>query len=457
MRWKDDFLNRERTNNTENDMKKSMIRDVAPGLLKAHPLNREFSREGDVWEDFLESVRRPGRVFARLLVREVPGGLEILAGHRRAAAAEAAGLETVPVEVLEGMADEDALTLVINENLQRAEMTPLDEARMVRAMQETFGMSDAEICERIVRPVAWVRLRQGLLDLGDEVCQAVVADRDDPRHVSLGAVAEVLAVPADLREQAIQMVLHPEMETRALNAHQARDVLRSCLVKPWQEKMEWEKIRDKEVEKVREWIRKEARLKKRDMPAVVSAEYEEGPGLMARGYVAADALVPDVERAEGAPVGLRWLDVALRHGLAVRVFRDGFAMVHGELLRNAEKVWLEYGKEPWLVAAGSVQRAVPGAGGDEPVIPGVDAREDEEEREEGTWTQGEMTGRMWIDSRALRMLAMWSVSESEEIDVYPEMPKWAFALCYEVGIARARDIVGDMTLWVKGLQKGGDQ
>jgi ParB/RepB/Spo0J family partition protein len=429
--------------------------DVSPGLLRAHPLNRNFPQEGQEWEEFCESVRRPGRIFSRLLVRRVDDDLEILAGHRRAAAAKAVGLETVPVEIFDGMTDEDALTLVLNENLQRAEMCPLDEALIVRALAEEYGMGPQEIGERISRGHEWVRLRQGIFDLGPEVMEAVRVSRDDPRHLSLGAVAELLAVPEALREEAVQMVLHPDLEEGALNAAQARQVLRACLVEPWRAKMEWEGRKDAAAAEVRKAL-KEAMGKRKDVPAVVAMSYEDGDGARARGHVRWDAEVADFERGDAAPAGLRWVDVAARHGLAVRVFRDETAMVDAGLLRQAERAWADDERPAWVIEPGSVQRPVPGAGGAEPVTPDPDGdREDEEEAEAGEWTQGEMTGRMWIDSQALRRVAMWSVSDSQEVDRFDGLPEWAVEICERLGVEDGRRIVGDACLWVKQLGSEG--
>lgn len=114
-------------------MKLNLIQHLAPRELCASPFNprRDFDQHPD-WPDFVENIRANG-VQVPLLARTItpPRGQpypEIVAGHRRWVAATAAKLATVPV-ILETMTDAQAREAQAIENLQRADLSPLEEAR----------------------------------------------------------------------------------------------------------------------------------------------------------------------------------------------------------------------------------------------------------------------------------------------------------------------------------------
>ena len=95
------------------------------------PLDEEF-------QALVESVAEHG-VLEPLLVREVAGGHELLAGERRLRAARAAGLSHVPVRILRGLDDCTARAVALTENLARADLTPFEESRALVALAEVYG------------------------------------------------------------------------------------------------------------------------------------------------------------------------------------------------------------------------------------------------------------------------------------------------------------------------------
>lgn len=334
---------------------KKMLIELPLIKLEPHPLNREFAREGRRWDEFVESIRRPGRILVELKVRRLANEkYQILSGHRRRSGALSLGMSYAPCSVVE-MDDQEALEFLVNENMQREDLTAVDEARFVRAMGEELALTDGEIAQRVSRGVEWVRTRQGLLDLGEEVLAAVLLPKADPGHLSIGAVAEILRVPEGLRPEAVQLVLHPDLELGALNENQAREVLRRCLVEPRQREQEWEEKR----EPLRKAWRKQLKeLLPPEMRGELAVQCLPAGGAAdaARGCDDAEGLVPAGELTEAAPPGLRWVQLAVRHGLAVQVVRsevgaaeESRAVVNTALLRQAEEARAEHGGEAWLL------------------------------------------------------------------------------------------------------------
>jgi ParB family chromosome partitioning protein len=113
------------------------------------------------------SIRRHG-LLQPLVVRRVDGRYELIAGERRLRAAQRAGLETVPVILRETPA-EDRLELALIENLQRENLTPLEEAEAFRHLIDAYGFTQEEVAERVgkSRPAVANALR--LLTLPDAV------------------------------------------------------------------------------------------------------------------------------------------------------------------------------------------------------------------------------------------------------------------------------------------------
>jgi len=138
------------------------VQDIAPNPEQPRRLFDEEALSG-----LADSLRRHG-LLQPLVVRRVAGHYELLAGERRLRAAERAGLTTVPVLVRQASPDE-RLELALIENLQRENLTPIEEAEAYRHLMDRHGLSQEEISERIgkSRPAVTNALR--LLTLPEAV------------------------------------------------------------------------------------------------------------------------------------------------------------------------------------------------------------------------------------------------------------------------------------------------
>jgi ParB family chromosome partitioning protein len=98
--------------------------------------------------ELAESIRLHG-VLQPLLVRKLADGYELIAGERRWRAARLAGLTAVPAVVRSGAGNDEQLVLGLIENLQRADLDPIEEARGLRRLTEEFGLTHEEVAQRI--------------------------------------------------------------------------------------------------------------------------------------------------------------------------------------------------------------------------------------------------------------------------------------------------------------------
>lgn len=433
-----------------------------PKKLRGHELNREFATSGFEWAEFVGSVKEAGRILTPLLVRPMDGGTwwEILAGHRRAAAAVVCGIKLVPCVVRE-LDEEEALCVLVNENLQRLDLSPVDEARLVASMKSVLELEEDEIARRISRSVGWVRTRQMMLALGDEVLEAV-RDRHPDRHCCLATVEEILKVPEDLREEAVQLVLHPDFQIQPMAPDVARDVLRKVLVEPRLAQIAWDKG---SAALAKEW-RKRLEAQRTAVTgtgdigvSVVSwKEWDGGAMLRSELWMDADDEIPAELTDDEAPSGARWLDLAERHGLSVRIVPgvvedETRAVVAGRLLQLAEDARRAAGMEAWLMPGkGSAKdRRVAAAVAN---LNGEGDPEFDDDDVQRTITQG-MEHHAWVDLGVVRKVMEWAGEQGtgdrgqETEDAVPEfVPGWARFLG-ERGMWNEVGLVCD---WVMGLK-----
>ena len=121
-------------------------------------------------EELTASLRERG-IIQPIVVRPLRGvadGYEIIAGERRWRAAQRAGLHEVPVVVVEAT-DAEALQLAIIENVQRADLNPLEEAEGYRALMEEFHNSQEEIAKIVGKSRSYIANTLRLLKLPDAV------------------------------------------------------------------------------------------------------------------------------------------------------------------------------------------------------------------------------------------------------------------------------------------------
>jgi len=139
-----------------------------------------------------DSIKKHG-VLQPIIVRPVRGGYEVVAGERRWRAAEAAGLAEVPA-VVRSLADREALELALVENLQRADLNPLERARAYQRLVEEFRLTQEQVAERVGKSQPSVANTLRLLSLPLQVQASLAAGR-----ISEGHARALLAIEDERR------------------------------------------------------------------------------------------------------------------------------------------------------------------------------------------------------------------------------------------------------------------
>ena len=123
-------------------------------------------------EELSRSIAKAG-ILQPILVTREGERYRILAGERRVRAARLAGLVEVPVVVREGVADRDHLLLALIENVQRRDLTALEEAEAYRHLREDFSLTQEDVAERVGKDRATVANALRLLKLPAAVREAL--------------------------------------------------------------------------------------------------------------------------------------------------------------------------------------------------------------------------------------------------------------------------------------------
>ena len=128
--------------------------------------------------ELAESIRRHG-VLQPLLVRRLADGYELIAGERRWRAARLAGVTAVPAVVRSDAGNDAQLVLGLIENLQRADLDPIEEAGGLKRLTEEFGLTHDEVAQRIgkhrVSVSQSLRLLNGCAAIQSSVASGVIS------------------------------------------------------------------------------------------------------------------------------------------------------------------------------------------------------------------------------------------------------------------------------------------
>ncbi len=160
-----------------------------------------------------DSISEHG-ILQPLAVRKMEGGFyQIIAGERRWRAARLAGLQEVPVVVVEAD-DKTVMELALIENLQRQDLNPMEEAEGYRVLTEEYGLTQEEAAARVgkSRPAVANALR--LLALPDEVRELV-----EKGELSAGHARAILSLPTKAKQKtAAQRILALRLSVRQAEA-----------------------------------------------------------------------------------------------------------------------------------------------------------------------------------------------------------------------------------------------
>jgi ParB family transcriptional regulator, chromosome partitioning protein len=157
------------------------VRIVAIDRIEPNPEQPRLAMDEATLNELAASIREHG-VLQPILVRPLDGTrFQLIAGERRWRASRIAGLETIPA-LVEEIDDDTALEISIIENLQREDLSPLDEAAMYDRMVREHGYSIRKLADKLGKDKGYLENRLRLADAPVEVRELVSLRKDTLSH-----------------------------------------------------------------------------------------------------------------------------------------------------------------------------------------------------------------------------------------------------------------------------------
>ena len=161
--------------------KGSTIRNVPLERIDPNPDQPRLTFDEDSLQELAASITEHG-VLQPILVRPVADGrYQLVAGERRWRSAQIAGLRQIPA-LVEDIDDDTALEIAIIENLQREDLSPLDEALMYERMTTEHGYSLRKLAQKLGKDKGYIENRLRLADAPSEIKQLVSLRKDTLSH-----------------------------------------------------------------------------------------------------------------------------------------------------------------------------------------------------------------------------------------------------------------------------------
>ena len=193
--------------------------------VEPNPLQPRKNFDPDELQALADSIAMHG-VIQPLTVRQLPSGFyQIIAGERRWRAARMAGLSEIPVVVIEAD-DKKAMELALIENLQRADLNPIEEAQGYQQLLTDYGMTQELAAERVGRSRPAVANALRLLSLCPAVLELVEQGR-----LSAGHARALLAIKSAPEQYAVAM----KVINLQLSVRQTENMCKNLTRKPKQE------------------------------------------------------------------------------------------------------------------------------------------------------------------------------------------------------------------------------
>ncbi|MDP3421256.1 MAG: ParB/RepB/Spo0J family partition protein, partial [Thiobacillus sp.] len=187
----------------QGDLRMMKVTQLAPG--KYQPRTQ---MDSESLQELADSIRAQG-LMQPILVREVAGGYEIIAGERRWRAAQLAGLTEIPV-LLREVADDAVAAMALIENIQREDLNAIDEAHGLQRLIQEFGMTHDAVAQAVGKSRAAVSNLLRLLNLSRPVQDMLTAGL-----IEMGHARALLPLHAGAQRE-----LAHEIETRGLSVRE---------------------------------------------------------------------------------------------------------------------------------------------------------------------------------------------------------------------------------------------
>lgn len=184
---------------------------VDPELLKPNPHQPRSEFDEEKLKELSESIKENGVIQPITIEDAKDGTFYIIAGERRTRASKMAGLKKVPVQ-LSAYSEQKKLEVALIENIQRADLNPVEEAKAYYKLMELGGLKQEEVAQKVGKNRATVANAIRLLKLPEDIQNALVSGQITPGH------ARALLM---VKDKMNMQILFGKIVGQGLSVHQA--------------------------------------------------------------------------------------------------------------------------------------------------------------------------------------------------------------------------------------------
>ena len=183
--------------------------EVPIELVQRNPYQPRSAFGEEELAELAASIATHGVIQPIVVRGSATGGYDLIAGERRLRAARMAGLTQIPAVIRDSTANE-LLELALVENVQRADLNPIEEASAYRELIDGFGLTHEAVAQRVGKSRVAISNALRLLDLAPETREAIIEGRISEGH---GRALAALTIP-ELQRAVLQVVLDRQLSVR---------------------------------------------------------------------------------------------------------------------------------------------------------------------------------------------------------------------------------------------------
>lgn len=207
------------TTKTDTDLQPNLMIDIE--LIKPNPAQPRKIFSEDSLKELAASIKEKGIIQPLLVERNPDQTYTLIAGERRFRAARIAGLKSVPV-VVRSFSEVEKIEIALIENIQREDLTPIEEALAYESLLKLSGISQEELASHLGKNRSTIANSLRLLKLPEEIKKAL-----NDRIISAGHARAILA----LSSQMNQLELFKEILAKNLSVREAENLASKMIEK----------------------------------------------------------------------------------------------------------------------------------------------------------------------------------------------------------------------------------
>ncbi len=251
---------------------KESVFDIEVGKIKDNPYQPRYKIEDAALKDLAASIKQHG-ILQPIIVtknyKETDRGqgveYQLVAGHRRLAAAKLAGLPHVPA-IVRDSTNQQKLELALVENLQRTDLNAVERAKAFKRLQEEFDLTHEEIAKKVGKSREYVSNTLRLINLPETVQQGLQQGRISEGHAR---------TIAGIKNPAAQMALFDEVIKNNLSVRQIEQRAREVYVQAHKRKVAFDPEIKKIAQRLELFLGKKVQIKKSGFGGRLLVEFED--------------------------------------------------------------------------------------------------------------------------------------------------------------------------------------